>query len=79
MAVKTRTVTTYECDRCHYTTETPSARGGMATVKVTWTAYAYDGTPGGATTEMWICGTCAEALRTFNSGQATGAVDAQGS
>lgn len=67
----TRSVTTYTCDRCGHATADATDRGGEELLTRQVTVRAYDGSVGGATTQLWLCGTCSTLLAAFLAGPGT--------
>ena len=60
----------YECDRCGFESGNEMARGGYARGRISYGMVSYDGATGGGSTDHWLCGHCAEALRRFMAGEA---------
>jgi protein-arginine kinase activator protein McsA len=65
MAVHTKTMTTYVCDMCGYSSSTEMDRGGAANVTISAGYMSYNGDVGGATTHEWWCGSCLHAYSDF--------------
>jgi hypothetical protein len=77
MAVVTKTVTTYTCDRCGYESRKPMERQGNLELTMKETVVMFGGDVGGATTQVWLCGLCLEDHRKFmNNEDAVGRTNA---